>query len=151
VGDDRGRQPGGLGPEEQRVPRAVGDVGEAVGRVAGEREDPRPGQAVDEGVEGRVQADVRQVVVVQARALEVGVGEVESQRLDEVERGARAGRQPDGRSRVPRDAGLVEDDVEHVPRLSQPSRAALPHTAPLCGNFPKGSARLESAGPWAYP
>lgn len=108
---------GGFGAEEEDVVFLVGDVGEVVFRVAGECEDAFAGHFFAEGVEVGVDLQVGEVVVVQPGALEVGVGEVESEGLDEMERGARAGGEADGGAGVAGDARLKEDNMEHAHML----------------------------------
>src|SRR5690606_24910578 len=65
-------------------------------------------------VEVGVEADVREVVVVETGAAQLRVLEVEAERLDEVEPGAGDGREPDRIVGVPGDHGLVEEDVDHA-------------------------------------
>ncbi|MNW63991.1 hypothetical protein D3C74_422310 [compost metagenome] len=52
-----------------------------------------------------------EVVVVQARPAELGLVEVEAQRLDQVQAGAGHGREADRVARVAGDAGLEEHEV----------------------------------------
>ena len=106
-----------LGPEQQRVARLVGDVGERARRVTGERVDPSGavlGEMRAHRIEVGVHDHVREVVIIEPRPAQVRIGEVEPEGLDEVQRVAGDRRHSDRVSRVRRDAGLVEDDVEHV-------------------------------------
>src|SRR5699024_7969431 len=64
------------------------------------------------GVDVRVEADVGQVVIVQPGTAELGVLEVEAERLDEVEVGTGDGGQPYRVAGVAGDHGLVEEDVD---------------------------------------
>lgn len=63
-----------------------------------------------------VHGDVCHLVIVQARALHLGVGHGEAERLDQMELDPGVRRDPDGVAGVRRNAGLVEDDLE-VERL----------------------------------
>ena len=65
----------------------------------------------------RVHGHVREVVVVQPGAAQLGLGQVETERLHQVQRRADARRQPDGTAGVAGDAGLEERDVQHAPIL----------------------------------
>jgi hypothetical protein len=55
----------------------------------------------------------RQVMVIQARAAQFGVGEIEAQRLNEMEFGAGNGREPDRIAGIAGDLRGVEEDAEH--------------------------------------
>ena len=78
--------------------------------------------------------DVREVVVVEPGPAQLGFGEVEAERLDEVQLGARRGGEPDRAAGVPGDPGLEEHHAQHpqsLPsrsgrRCSGVSRLALP-------------------------
>ena len=107
----------GFGAEEEDIVGLVRDVRETVFRVAGEREDAFAGHFLEEGVTVRVDLQVGEIVVVQPSALEVGVGEVESEGLDEVKRSARAGGEADSGAGVAGDTRLVEDNMEHAHML----------------------------------
>lgn len=117
VFDDLAGKACGFGAEEENVVGLVGDVGETVFRVASEREDAFAGHFLEEGVEIGVDLQVSEIVVVQPGALEVSVGEVESEGLDEVKCGTRAGGEADGGAGVAGDTWLKENDVEHAHML----------------------------------
>jgi hypothetical protein len=68
-----------------------------------------------------VHDDVRQVVVVEPSPAELRLGQVEAEWLDQVEHGSGGRDQTDRVAGVPGDAGLEQDDVQHlviVPRLT---------------------------------
>src|SRR5699024_7545403 len=94
MGHDLLGQPGRLGPEQQHVLAGVVDVVEGHVGVGREGEDPRLRHRGESGVDVRVEADVGQVVIVQPGTAELGVLEVEAERLDEVEVGTGDGGQP---------------------------------------------------------
>ncbi len=110
------RQAGRLGAEEEDVTLLVFDVREPLIRVGSEGEDPRAGEGLHTSVEIFVDLQVRQVVVVKARAFEVLVLEVEAEWLDEVQARARDGGGADGVAGVGGDHGVVEDDVQAAHR-----------------------------------
>lgn len=117
--DDVRGQARWLRPEEKRVRFAIGDVGEAIGCVAREGEDARIGQGLHECVEIAVDSKVCEVVVIQARAFEVGVFEGEAEGFDEVECGPRACCKPDRRPRVSGNSRFIENDVKHQLRVPE--------------------------------
>ena len=68
-------------------------------------------------------ADDGEVVIVEAGALQLGVGEVEAKRFNEVQLSAGAGGQPDRVPRVAGDRRLMKKDAEHVPKAGfEPAR-----------------------------
>ena len=110
--EDLGRQARRLGSEEQDVVRAVGQVRVVLRRVGGEGEHP-PRHRGQQVLQRRVHHHVREVVVVQPRPAQLGLRQVEPQRLHQVQGRPRPGRQTDGAAGVAGDAGLEERDVQH--------------------------------------
>lgn len=109
-------QTGRLGAEEEDIALLVFHVREPLIGVGGEGKDARAGQSLHAGIEVLVDLQICQVVVVQARALEVFVVEVEAQRLDEVQARARDGGGADGVAGIGGDHGVVEDNVQAAHR-----------------------------------
>ena len=110
------RQAGGLGAEEEDIALLVFHVAKPLIRVGREGEDARAGQSLHASVEVFVNLQICQVVVVQARALEVFVVEVEAEWLNEVQARARDGGGADGVAGIGGDHGVVEDDVQAAHR-----------------------------------
>ena len=110
------RQTGRLGAEEEDIALLVFHVAKPLIRVGSEGEDARAGQSLHASVEVLVDLQICQVVVVQARALEVFVVEVEAQRLNEVQARARDGGGADSVASIGRDHGVVEDNVQAAHR-----------------------------------
>lgn len=110
---------GGFGAEEQGITVVVGDLGVPRAGAGGEGEDAGVGERRKAGVEVRVDRDVREVVVVQARPPQVLLRQVKTQRLHQMQVRARAGAHPDRVTRVRGNDGVVEDDVQsgHIPRV----------------------------------
>ena len=96
-----------FGPEQQDVGRLVLDVRVQLGRMSRERDDARLGHRLDEVVEIRVQHHMRHVVVVQPGAAQLGVAQVEPQRLHKVQDRAGHRAQADRRPGVAGDARRV--------------------------------------------
>ena len=59
-----------------------------------------------------------QVVVIQARAAQVGVIEVETQRLHQMQFGTGNRGQSDGVTGITRNLGGIEKNLEHVPKCT---------------------------------
>lgn len=111
-------QAGRLGAEEQDIARLIADIAERLFSMSGEGIDLSAlTQVGEQRIEVRVDDHVGKIVIVEPCAAQVRVAEVEAERLDQMEGDPRAGRQPDGIAGVGGDAGLIEDDVEHEPRL----------------------------------
>ena len=110
------RQAGGFGAEEEDIALLVFHVAKPLIRVGREGEDARAGQSLHASVEVLVDLQICQVVVVQARALEVFVVEVEAEWLNEVQARARDGGGADGVAGIGGDHGVVEDDVQAAHR-----------------------------------
>ncbi|MDT5324838.1 MAG: hypothetical protein QOF25_1990 [Mycobacterium sp.] len=137
IGQRRGVKSGGFRTEQQHVTRAVVHVGEGRLGVRGEREHPgrryrRPG-ARQIGVHGHR----RQVVVVQAGAPQLGFGQVESQRFDQMQFASGDRGHPDRIAGVGCDTRRVEHHLEQDTRPFPVRR--------LCAD-PAGRAGLNS--PW---
>ena len=105
-------QPGGFGAKQERVAVPVGNVVVVRGGLGGEREDARSVQRGKAGLYIWVDLHVREVVVVQARALEVLVVEVEAEGLDQVQDGTSIGAQSDRVAGVAGDDWVIKDDVK---------------------------------------
>lgn len=73
--------------EEEDITVTVVHLGEGLIRVGRERNDPTLAEVVPQIRQRRMDRDVGQIVVVQSRATQLGIGEVEAQGLDEVEVG----------------------------------------------------------------
>ncbi len=110
-------QAGGFGAEEENVASLVGDIYEVVFRVAGKCEDAFSGHFLAEGVKVGVDLEISKIVVVQSCTLEMGVGEIESEGLDEMERGACTSGEADGSASVAGNARLKENNMEHAHML----------------------------------
>ena len=90
----------GLGAEQQDVSRLVFHLGVELGGVRGERDDARIGHRLHQIVEIRVQHHVGHVMVVEARTAQLGVAQVEAQRLHQMQNRAGHCAQADGRTGV---------------------------------------------------
>lgn len=90
----------GLGAEQQDVGRLVFHLGVELGGMCGERDDARIGHGLHQVVEIRVQHHVGHVVVVEACSAQLGVAQVETQRLHQMQDGAGHRAQADGRAGV---------------------------------------------------
>lgn len=85
VVDDLGRQSRRLLPEEEDVAIAVVHLGEGIGRVRRERDDPTIPEDPPQVVEVRVDGDVGEIVVVESGSAKLRIRQVEAERFDEVE------------------------------------------------------------------
>src|SRR5699024_5740226 len=111
-------QTGRLRPEKQNIARLIADIAERLFSMSGEGIDLSAlAQVGKQRIEVGMDDHVRKIVIVEPRTAQVCVAEVEAERLDQVEGDPRARRQPDGIAGIGGDAGLIEDDVEHEPRL----------------------------------
>ena len=112
-----------LGAEQQDVAGLVGDVGVRRRGRRGEGVDVAVAERLKRGIQAWVDGDDREVVIVEPGPPQLGVGEVEPERLDQVEFRARPGGQPDRVPRVAGDGRLVKEDPKHVPEAGfEPAR-----------------------------
>ena len=88
-----------------------------------------------------------EVVVVESCAPQLRIRQVKPERFDQVQRGAGDGSETDGRTRIGRDARLIENDVEHSLRGYRAGRTREPEhgheSRPTAGCSP----RRPSAAP----
>lgn len=111
-------QAGRLGSEKQDIARLIADIAERLLGMSGEGIDLSAlAQVGEQRIEVRMDDHVRKIVIIEPCAAQVCVAEVEAEGLDQMKGDPRAGRQPDGIAGVGGDAWLIEDDVEHEPRL----------------------------------
>ena len=103
-------QTSGLWTKQQNVARLKSEVRVPGGALSSESENPGSGRIGEQSVKRRVHGHEREIVVVQAGALEAGFVEFKTQGLDETERRTGDRRKPDSSSGVLRDARLVESD-----------------------------------------
>ena len=94
----------GFRAEQQDVGRLVFHLGVQLGGMRGKRDDARIGHRLHQIVEIRVQHHVGHVMVVEARTAQLGVAQVEAQRLHQMQDGAGHRAQADGRAGVAGDA-----------------------------------------------
>ena len=106
------RDAGRFGAEQHRIPFSPLDLRVPDGGAGGEGEDAGGGQRREAFVEVRVHGDVGEIVVVQPRAAQMLLAEIETQRFHQVQMGARTGAHADGVTRVRRDNRIIEDDVQ---------------------------------------
>src|SRR5687768_4806404 len=99
--------------EQQDVTRFVGNVHIRHLAIRGERKDAFRLQRHPCGVEVGMDGHYREVMVVQPRTAQFGIGEVETQGLNEVEFGAGDGREADCIAGIAGDLRGVEEDAEH--------------------------------------
>jgi len=87
----------------------------AVGAAAAgfDAEEARVLQGFETGGQVRVHPHLRELLIVEAGAAHRFPGELEPERLHEVERGAAVGAQADDVAGIGRDFGLKQHDVEH--------------------------------------
>ena len=64
-------------------------------------------------------------MIVQARALEVSVGKIESEGLNQMQDRARAGGEANGCTRVTWNPGLKENNVQHASRVVASAEAGF--------------------------
>lgn len=102
----------GLRAEQQHVPRLVLNIRMPHVCVRGKRKDAGIGKCREGLVKIRVLGDIRQIVVVQARALDVLFVEIETQRPRKMQRGARPGAHADRVARIRRDDRTIKHDVD---------------------------------------
>src|SRR5438552_772652 len=103
----------GLGAEDERVVRL--ELRVAVGAAAAglDAEEARALQGFETGGEARVHPHRRELLVVEAGAAHRFAGELEAERLHQVQRRAAVGAQADDVAGIGRDFGLKQHDVEH--------------------------------------
>jgi len=75
--------------------------------------------------------DDGEIVVVQARPAQLGIGKVKAQRLHQMEFGAGDGGQTNSVARIARDFWSVEEDAEHRPILASPVPAGPIAAGPI--------------------
>ena len=102
-----------LRPEEESIARFVSHVGIALRTAGGDGEEARRLHRGHEGLKVRVFVDARHLVIVEARAFHPRFRELETQRVDQVQRGARIGAQAYDIARIRRYLRLVQHDAEH--------------------------------------
>ncbi len=113
-----------LGAEHEDVSGTVLDIrigGRGRGR---EREDALRLEGPPGVLEGLVDGHHGQVVVIQARAAQVSVIEVETQRLHQMQFGTGNRGQADGVTGITRNLGGIEKNLEHNPSVPR-GRAGL--------------------------
>src|SRR5207237_10541858 len=107
------RDPAALAAEHQHVIIAVAHLVEERRRVGRESKEAPPSEARAAGAPGRMHANARELVIVEAGALQLPVVHRIAEGLDEVQARAGVGREPDYIAAVRRDLGVHEDDVNH--------------------------------------
>src|SRR6516165_4480721 len=134
------RESAGLGTEEQGVARLEvrGAVGLRAARL--DAEEPHGSKRLEAAREARVDAHRGEFLVIEAGAAHGPCGELEAERLHEVERRARVGGEADDVAGVGRDLGLDEHNVEHDLTAGgidvcaiMPAMASLEKAAPAAG------------------
>lgn len=105
-------QTSGLRSKQQHVPRLVLNIRMPHVCVRGKRKDTGIGKCREGLVKIRVLGDIRQIVVVQARALDVLFVEIETQRTRKMQRCASTGAHADRVARIRRDDRAVKHDVD---------------------------------------
>jgi len=103
----------GLGAEDQRVVRL--ELRFAVGAAAAglDAEEAHILHGLETGGQACVHAHLREFLVIEAGAAHRFPGELEPERLHQVERRAAVGAQADDVTGIGRDFGLKQHDVEH--------------------------------------
>ena len=137
--------------EEQDVAILEGEF--RVGQGGAGREQDKPAVLAAppllEAVEINVAGKGRHFEIVHAGAPEIAVGEIESGRLDDVDRDAEAGGHAQDRAGVAGDVGLVQRDAKAAGQIH-----ASNYELPLCHTRidlrQNHTTRVEPAGEWSY-
>lgn len=106
-------QPDGFGTEEQHITGQVFDRRVGLFAVGGEGVDPLRFQGGPGFLQGVMDVQDGEVMVVESCAAEFGVVQVEPQRPDEMQLGAGHGGKTDGITGITGDLGGVKEDAEH--------------------------------------
>src|SRR3569832_2156304 len=135
------RQTACLRPQHQRVPCLIMHVAitRAAARGAGEQALRLHGD--DEIVEALVHLHARVLVVIQSRATQARVVELEAQLTDQVQRRAGIGAEANDVAGVGRELGLIEDDMKH-------GRILLRRAARTCEAMRVSGMKGEAGIPW---
>lgn len=116
LNNPRGK-PRGFGAEQKIISRLITHISIVIRGVPCEGKNSRAVSCCKEIVVIIVDNEAGNIVVVEAGALEMGVGKVETEGFDKVKGCARAGCQTNCRACISRDARFIKNDIQHPIRI----------------------------------